>query len=532
MGGEPVAERVQAQWRRILEHLTRPEEPDAELLRRFIEQRDAEAFAEIVRRYEGLVWSLCRHRLGCEADADDAFQATFLALIRSAKKIRGKDHLGPWLHGVAYRVCQNARRAAAKRARREQAVLVAEASQPVADTAWDETLAAVHEQVNQLPETLRVPFVLCYLQGKSTSAAATELGLKLGTFSSRLSRAKKAVLDALAKRGCTAIAVAASMTGVAASAPPGLANRVVHLALSKGTIPANLLALTQGVTHMGVSKFKYLAAALVLGISLLAGSFGIWSAKAQGPGAGAPGGFPGGGGGPAAPGPGGLGGPSTGSAASAGMPGGRGISRANPFEYKIIDLIGRGEMAERELNRLGEDGWELVNVTATSTGAGRESKTAYLKRRKLGSPTGWMGGMGGGGSSSAFPGRPGFGGAGGGAGLPGTGGAGNGGAPTKPGGGGLGGAPATDAGLATPGATGGDANDPTKNLNLVRSIATVESVSNSFIATEQGALYAINSNTLLIARGKPGKLTDLKPGSKVQIYWDKEAKVTSAVVIQ
>src|SRR6185295_19869105 len=64
------SQRVRTEWRRILKQLTRPEEPDAVLLRRFIELRDAEAFAELVRRYDALVWSQCRHLLGCEADAD------------------------------------------------------------------------------------------------------------------------------------------------------------------------------------------------------------------------------------------------------------------------------------------------------------------------------------------------------------------------------------------------------------------------------------------------------------------------------
>jgi hypothetical protein len=292
---------------------------------------------------------------------------------------------------------------------------------------------------------------------------------------------------------------------------------------------------------MGVSKFKYLAAALVMGGSLLAGSFGIWSVKAQGPGAGAPGGFPGAGGGPASAAPGGLGGPPTGSAPSAGMPGGRGVSRANAFEYKIIDLIGPGEMVERELNRLGEDGWELVYVTAHTTQAGRETRTAYLKRRKLGSPTGLPAGMGGGSNAQLFPGRAGsvFGGAGGGAGLPGTGGGGIGAAPGTPGAGGVGaagvgGAPATpgafEGAAGGPGFTG--ASELLKNPNLVRSRATVEEVSKSFITTERGALYAIDAKTRFIKKGLPAQLTDLKPGTQIEIFWDKKAKMTSAVAIQ
>src|SRR4051812_16591021 len=90
-------------------------EADAQLPRRFAERRDPDAFGQLVRRYGGLVWGQCRHLLANEADADDAFQATFLVLARAARSVRAADRLGPWLHGVAYRVCRNARRQAARR---------------------------------------------------------------------------------------------------------------------------------------------------------------------------------------------------------------------------------------------------------------------------------------------------------------------------------------------------------------------------------------------------------------------------------
>jgi DNA-directed RNA polymerase specialized sigma24 family protein len=74
--------------------------PDVELLRRFVASNDPAAFELIVRRHADAVWSACRRLLRSDADADDAFQATFLALIRKARNVRTTS-AGGWLHGVA-----------------------------------------------------------------------------------------------------------------------------------------------------------------------------------------------------------------------------------------------------------------------------------------------------------------------------------------------------------------------------------------------------------------------------------------------
>src|SRR5947208_14607274 len=84
--------------------------PDGELLGRFLAARDEPAFAAIVRRHGPLVWGVCRNLSPTEADAEDAFQATFLALFRAAGKVRTPNALGAWLHRVAGRVCKNALR--------------------------------------------------------------------------------------------------------------------------------------------------------------------------------------------------------------------------------------------------------------------------------------------------------------------------------------------------------------------------------------------------------------------------------------
>src|SRR5206468_9418853 len=101
--------------RAVVRHLRRWAGPvdvapssDTDLLTRFAETRDEAAFAEIVQRHGPLVWAVCRSRLSA-ADADDAFQATFIVLTRRARAIRKRESLACWLSGVARRVVQRAR---------------------------------------------------------------------------------------------------------------------------------------------------------------------------------------------------------------------------------------------------------------------------------------------------------------------------------------------------------------------------------------------------------------------------------------
>jgi RNA polymerase sigma factor (sigma-70 family) len=260
----------------------RPSESDADLLRRFAAERDEAAFAELVRRHGRLVWALCRNLLPSEADADDAFQATFLALARSPGSVRDGGRVGPWLHGVAYRVCLKSRRAAARRRKRERVAAAVEADRPVADSAWDTALAAVHEEVCRLPESQRVPFVLCCLEGTSVTEAATQLGWKLGTLSARLTRAKQTLIDRLTGRRLpAAVAGAVAVTGGVSSAdiPASLVARTAELAFAAGPVSQTILSLAHGVTGMTLYRTKLLAVVLLAG-GLTAGLGSGWLATA------------------------------------------------------------------------------------------------------------------------------------------------------------------------------------------------------------------------------------------------------------
>jgi RNA polymerase sigma factor (sigma-70 family) len=328
---------------------------DAVLLRRFRDEKDQLAFAEVVRRYGRLVWSVARQMLPDEADAEDVFQATFLALVKASHTIKGP--LAPWLHRVAFRIALKQRRTVSRRQRREQVAARTEAAQPIADSTWSELLSAVHEEISKLPENWRVPLVLCCLEGWSTTQAAQSTGWKLGTFSSRLSLAKQRLLERLEKRGLavTSAALAIVTVGNASALAPQLLQKATQLASPTQAIPAHLLTLVSGVVTMKSAWFKS-AIALALFLGAAGGSW--WMVAAQGiPASGGPGQGP----------------PSIGIAPAGGMPGagagmmgpGGGVARTNSrwkYEFFIINHPLSQTDVVNLLNKRESEGWEFVSV--------------------------------------------------------------------------------------------------------------------------------------------------------------------------
>ena len=169
---------AQAYFLRHLRGLAGTEHTDRQLLERFASRQDEAAFAALVRRHGPLVLGVCRRVLGSESDAEDAFQAVFITLARKARRL-GRKPLAGWLHTVARQAALDTRKATARRARMHRRVCEETALRaPPKSGDTDEARALVQEELSALPEKLRVPLALYYLEGKDMDAVAGAMGLK------------------------------------------------------------------------------------------------------------------------------------------------------------------------------------------------------------------------------------------------------------------------------------------------------------------------------------------------------------------
>jgi RNA polymerase sigma factor (sigma-70 family) len=176
------------------------EATDRHLLLRFVRDRDEAAFAVLVKRYGPMVLGVCRRILTQVEEAEDAFQATFLVLLRKASSIGRPELLGNWLYGVAYRIARKARAQRARRAQLERPTPPMTTSDPQLDAAWRELHAALDEELQRLPVKYRAPLILCYLEGLSNKEAARRLGWPTGSISYRLARGRELLRGRLQRR--------------------------------------------------------------------------------------------------------------------------------------------------------------------------------------------------------------------------------------------------------------------------------------------------------------------------------------------
>jgi RNA polymerase sigma factor (sigma-70 family) len=256
---------------------------DGQLLDRFAARGEEAAFAALVRRHGPLVLGVCRRVLRHGADAEDAFQATFLVLFRRARALDRAGSLANWLYTVAYRVALKTRADAARRREREGRTMAQARALP--EEIWSDLQPVLDEELNRLPARYRAAVVVCYLQGKTNSEAARLLGCPAGTVKSRLSRARDLLRARLARRGVALPAglLAAVLTGRAAAAVPrGLVRAAVQttvLAAAGKAAPAAPLA-DAVLKAMFVTRFRVATAVLVVLGSLLLAA-GAWAYQAH-----------------------------------------------------------------------------------------------------------------------------------------------------------------------------------------------------------------------------------------------------------
>ena len=253
---------------------------DGQLLDRFLRERDETAFAALVRRHGPMVLAVCRRVLRHDQDAEDAFQATFIVLVRKASAIGRRELLGNWLYGVAYRTALEARSVASRRRTKECSL--EEAPEPPAREAevGDGSEALLDAELSRLPDKYRVPLLLCLLQGRNRQEAAKELGLAEGTLSSRLATGRKLLAERLSRRGLVlpASGVAAFLSGGAAAArvPANLIDLTLTAASAAGSAEwgaaaAGSALLAEGVLRaMLFQKVKAFALAAVAACTLFA----------------------------------------------------------------------------------------------------------------------------------------------------------------------------------------------------------------------------------------------------------------------
>jgi RNA polymerase sigma factor (sigma-70 family) len=253
---------------------------DERLLGRFVASGDPSAFELMVWRHGTLVYGTCRRILGDAHSAEDAFQATFLALARKPHAVRSGAALAGWLHRVAVRIANKLLVSMARQNAVERA-----AARELASTSDEphrsEMAAVLDEEIDRLPDRLRRAVVLCYLDGRTTEQAAAVLGCPRGTVLSRLSAARDRLRNRLTRRGMTLPASGISALVFSADSIATLVPRAVHAALTQSS--PILIGLVQGVFHaMFMTKVK-IATAVVMTLSIAGAGIGWVAVPGSGP---------------------------------------------------------------------------------------------------------------------------------------------------------------------------------------------------------------------------------------------------------
>ncbi len=242
---------------------TLTEQTDAQLLKQFASHHDQVAFTALVKRHGPMVLAVCRRVLQDSHAADDAFQATFMVLVRKAGSLTRPELLGNWLYGVAYRVAVKARANAARRHEYERRAPAMPTVDPMLEVTGRELRSVLDAEMSHLPEKYRAPLILCYLEGKTNEEAARLLGWPTGSMSGRLARARELLRKRLVRKGLVLsagiFAMLLSKSSAAAAVPDVLCDSTIRGAvIFAHAAPAAAAAVSPSVTALAEEVLKAL----------------------------------------------------------------------------------------------------------------------------------------------------------------------------------------------------------------------------------------------------------------------------------
>ena len=250
---------------------------DSQLLECYVLQREEAAFAALVHRHGPMVWGVCHRLLHHHQDTEDAFQATFLVLVRKASTLASRELLANWLYGVAYRTACKARGMIFKRRLRERQVTQMPEPKGLQNQTWPDLEPLLDEELSRLPDKYRIPIILCDLEGKTRKEAARHVGCPEGTLAARLARARAMLARKLAHRGLAlsagTVAALLSEKATAAQVPASVLSSTIKAAslfaagpaATMEAISAPVAALTEGVLKaMVLTKLKTAVGVMVV----------------------------------------------------------------------------------------------------------------------------------------------------------------------------------------------------------------------------------------------------------------------------
>ena len=259
--------------RQFLDDQSMKSATDSELLQRFISNNEEVAFRIIVERHGPMVLGVCRRKLRCSHDAEDAFQATFLVFAKQAGSIRKSDALSTWLFGVASRVSAKLQRQRFRSKKREKSIprIVQPRQTPPEELTWREITTGLDEELQRIPASYRDVLILCYLEGLTRDQAAKRLGVNTGVVKGRLERARKCLAHRLSRRGIrlSAELLVVSVSSATLTTTVRAASHITSNQPLANFISPRVLSLTNLILKGMVMKKAKAILACILGIVIL-----------------------------------------------------------------------------------------------------------------------------------------------------------------------------------------------------------------------------------------------------------------------